>query len=55
MADVAARKLTDLARQVGRLSPCHRDPERFHEDKDAIRRELMRLAGGAHSSGSGGQ
>lgn len=33
-----------LADRVRRLSPHHRDPERFHEDKSEIERELRRLA-----------
>lgn len=33
-----------LAYAVRRLSPCHRDPERFHADKSEIERELKRLA-----------
>jgi hypothetical protein len=36
--------LSDLACQVQRLSPSHRDPERFHEDKSEIIAELRRLA-----------
>ena len=39
-----AHDLTRLAAAVVRLSPSHRDPERFHEDKDAIAAELRRLA-----------
>jgi len=33
-----------LAQAVRRLSPSHRDPHRFHEDKSEIERELRRLA-----------
>ncbi len=33
-----------LAERVGRLSPSHRDPERFHADKSQIVSELRRLA-----------
>lgn len=33
-----------LADRVGRLSPHHRDPERFHIDKSEIVAELRRLA-----------
>jgi hypothetical protein len=36
--------LADLARQVERLSPCHRDPERFHLDKSVIAETLRRMA-----------
>lgn len=46
VSDVSApHTLTDLADRLRRLSPCHRDPERFHEDKSEIERELRRLAG----------
>ena len=38
--------LQELAGQVQRLSPSHRDPERFHEDKSEIVAELRRLARG---------
>lgn len=41
----APHTLTNLADRLRRLSPCHRDPERFHEDKSEIERELRRLAG----------
>jgi len=37
-------KLTALADKVRRLSPSHRNPERFHEDKSEIERDLRRLA-----------
>lgn len=37
-------RLTTLARAVVRLSPSHRDPEQFHEDKSEIAAELRRLA-----------
>ncbi len=44
-------RLADLAR---RLCPDRRDPERFHIDRDAIERELRRLAGrSACASASG--
>lgn len=33
-----------LAERVARLSPSHRDPERFHMDKAELVRELRRLA-----------
>lgn len=36
--------LHDLASAVRRLSPSHRDPERFHMDKSEIERALRRLA-----------
>ena len=33
-----------IADRVGRLRPSHRDPQAFHVEKDAIERELRRLA-----------
>lgn len=36
--------LDSLASKVERLSPHHRQPERFHEDKSEIVAELRRLA-----------
>jgi hypothetical protein len=39
-----AELLVRLADRVRRLSPCHRDPHRFHEDKSDIEAELRRLA-----------
>lgn len=39
-----AEKLHHLAHAVRRLSPDHRDPERFHLDKSEIERTLRRLA-----------
>ena len=36
--------LLQLAARVRHLCPDHRDPERFHVEKDAIERELRRLA-----------
>lgn len=38
--------LSTLAEHVARLSPSHRNPERFHEDKSEIVAELRRLARG---------
>jgi hypothetical protein len=43
-AVLTADTLTDLARQVQRLSPCHRDPERYHVEKSVIVATLRRLA-----------
>ncbi len=37
--------LIQLANRVRRLCPDRRDPEAFHVEKDAIERELRRLAG----------
>ena len=39
-----AERLEALAREVRRLAPNRRDPERFHEAKAEIERELRRLA-----------
>jgi hypothetical protein len=36
--------LSSLAQRVALLSPSHGQPERFHEEKDEISRELRRLA-----------
>ncbi len=36
--------LEALADRVSRLSPSHRDPHRFHEDKSEVVAELRRLA-----------
>lgn len=38
--------LAALATDVERLSPSHRNPHRFHEDKSEIVAELRRLAKG---------
>jgi len=45
VSDVSApHTLRLIADKVRRLSPSHRDPERFHEDKSEIERDLRRLA-----------
>lgn len=45
VSDVSAPDaLAALADKVRRLSPSHRNPERFHEDKSEIERDLRRLA-----------
>lgn len=45
VSDVSAPDaLAELADKVRRLSPSHRDPERFHEEKSEIERDLRRLA-----------
>lgn len=36
--------LSQLAVKVARLSPSHRDPERFHVEKSEVVAELRRLA-----------
>ena len=43
-ASVPADDLDRLAHAVARLSPSHRDPHRFHEDKSEIVAELRRMA-----------
>ena len=40
----APHALALIADRVRRLSPSHRDPERFHMDKSEIERDLRRLA-----------
>lgn len=37
-------QLTRLAARVARLTPSHRDPERFHVEKSEIAADLRRLA-----------
>jgi hypothetical protein len=37
-------ELDALADRVRRLLPSHRDPERFHVERDAIERALRQLA-----------
>jgi hypothetical protein len=44
MAADTHTELEELARLVARLSPDHRDPERYHLEKDAIRSRLRALA-----------
>lgn len=46
VSDVSApHTLRLIADKVRRLSPSHRNPERFHEDRSEIERDLRRLAG----------
>jgi len=40
-----AAALEELSRRVNRLALLSRYPERFHEERDAIARELARIAG----------
>jgi hypothetical protein len=40
----AAEQLRDLSRQVRRLVPDRRDPERYHIEKSEIAARLVRLA-----------
>lgn len=44
MNDEIAADLHDVADRLSRLAPCHRDPERFHEEKSELVAELHRLA-----------
>jgi hypothetical protein len=47
-------ELMDLSRAVIRLNPCHRNPERYHEDKSVIAgrlRSLSRRIGEARHGG----
>lgn len=44
MTVAEAEALRVLAHRVRRLCPHHRDPERFHMDKDEVARALLRLA-----------
>ena len=52
---VTGTDLERLAEAVRRLSPCHRDPERFHMDRAEIAGELRDLARrlGADDEGRG--
>jgi hypothetical protein len=38
------QQLDELAARLVRLVPTHRDPERFHIEKDTLAAELRRLA-----------
>jgi hypothetical protein len=40
----AADKIASLAERVRRLTPSHRDPERFYLDRSEIAAELRRIA-----------
>ncbi len=40
----AITRLKELARQVGRLRPDWRNPERYFEERDELQREMQRLA-----------
>jgi hypothetical protein len=42
--EVLPDRLNSLAERVARLVPDRRNPEAFHVEKDAIRKELLRLA-----------
>ena len=45
-SDIVA-ELHDLAHRVARLRPCHRRPERFHEERSEIEAARRALAAGA--------
>jgi hypothetical protein len=40
----ASANLLELARDIGRLRPDWRDPERFFEERDELERRAKRLA-----------
>ncbi len=44
MSAAASTVARDVAWRLRRLSPSHRDPERFHIEKDALARRLELLA-----------
>lgn len=44
MGGTTPARVRALARQVGRLSPDWRNPERYFEQRDELRRELQQLA-----------
>ena len=52
MSAPLAEQLLDLARQVDRLRPDHRDPHRFHEIKSEVEAALRRLAAEARDEPS---
>ncbi len=39
-----AHRVRDLAREIGRLTPDWRDPERYFENRSEIEHKLKRLA-----------
>lgn len=43
-AERPSDQLSELAYRIRRLSPDHRDPHRFHEEKSEIAHELTKLA-----------
>lgn len=40
----APGRLEELVAKLRRLGPCHRDPERFHLEKNEIMHDLLSLA-----------
>jgi hypothetical protein len=44
MTSITTAKLQDIADRLARLAPCHRDPERYHEEKSELVNELRQLA-----------
>lgn len=48
-----SEQLRELARRVRALSPCRRDPERYHVEKDEIEKELRRLSQAAGGGRAG--
>lgn len=46
-------KVLDLAKQVGRLSPDWRDPERYFQNRSELEHKLRRLAQELRSAAHG--
>jgi hypothetical protein len=47
---ILGARLTDLARRLERLAPSHRDPERYHLEKDALLHDLRLIAATADAT-----
>jgi hypothetical protein len=52
-AETIVQRTRDVAQQLGRLSPDWRNPERYFERREELRRELLILAD--HMGGGRGQ
>ncbi|MDX8517966.1 hypothetical protein [Mesorhizobium dulcispinae] len=50
MKPTIAERLHDIADRLARLTPSHRDPHRYHEDKSELIDALRRLASEAPQS-----
>lgn len=37
-------RLSDVARRIGRLSPCRHNPHRFFEERSELEHEVRRIA-----------
>lgn len=46
-----ADTLHDVARRLRHLAPHHRDPERFHLERDQLERDVRRVANELRGSG----